>query len=346
MSFDGYTKFGQFLADVQKAGQGSRNAVARLKTTGHLEEGTDSLGGALVPEEFQDEIMAVALEESIVRPRAHVVPMRRQRVGIPTFVDTTHASSIYGGITCYWDTEGSSFEETNPALGQLGMTLHKLVGFCYTSNELLADGGGLAEVMLRRAFGGAVAYYADDAYINGTGAGQPLGILNAPCGIQVSKESGQTATTVVWDNVKKMDARLLPQSQRRAIWLINPNVKPQLYNMYETVTTSNVTANPVIAVLDLTGSNGMWLYGHQIIPTEKCKTLGTVGDLMLADFSQYVIGDGRMVVKSSPHSRFKHDETEWEFILRTDGQPIPASAITPANGTNTLSPFVKLQTRS
>ena len=40
------------------------------------------------------------------------------------------------------------------------------------------------------------------------------------------------------------------------------------------------------------------------------------------------------------------DETAFRFILRVDGQPLWNSAVTPANGTNTISPFISLATRA
>jgi hypothetical protein len=49
---------------------------------------------------------------------------------------------------------------------------------------------------------------------------------------------------------------------------------------------------------------------------------------------------------TSIHVRFNYDEQVFRFVVRVDGQPILNSPITPANGTNTLSPFVALATRA
>ena len=84
-----------------------------------------------------------------------------------------------------------------------------------------------------------------------------------------------------------------------------------------------------------------------MIFTEKCQTLGTVGDIFLTDFSYYVIGD-RMgfEMSASPHVRFTNDETVYRFVQRVDGKPWIESALTPRQGSNTLSPFVALATRA
>ena len=46
------------------------------------------------------------------------------------------------------------------------------------------------------------------------------------------------------------------------------------------------------------------------------------------------------------HTRFNTDETEWRFIERLTGKPWIDSALTPRNGSNTLSPFVDLAVRA
>ena len=97
----------------------------------------------------------------------------------------------------------------------------------------------------------------------------------------------------------------------------------------------------------LTDTPAGTLLGRPIVPTEYNETLGTAGDIMFADFSQYLFGSkGSMESASSIHVRFIYDEQVFRFVWRVDGQPIPASAITPFKGTKTQSPFIVLQTRS
>ena len=68
---------------------------------------------------------------------------------------------------------------------------------------------------------------------------------------------------------------------------------------------------------------------------------------MLGDFGYYLIGDRQLLtVATSPHVQFINDRTVWRFIQRVDGRPWIDSAITPRNGTNTLSPMVALAARA
>jgi len=97
----------------------------------------------------------------------------------------------------------------------------------------------------------------------------------------------------------------------------------------------------------LSGAPQPTLLGRPIIFSEKCETLGTAGDVYLADLSYYLIGDRMaMELASSPHTRFANDETDFRVITRVDGRPWIDSALTPRNGSNTLSPFLAIAARS
>ncbi len=86
--------------------------------------------------------------------------------------------------------------------------------------------------------------------------------------------------------------------------------------------------------------------GLPVIPLEHTATVGTTGDIMLADFNQYVMIDkGPTQVASSIHVYFVSDETAFRIVYRCDGQPIDAAPITPANSALTQSAFVVLDSR-
>ena len=89
------------------------------------------------------------------------------------------------------------------------------------------------------------------------------------------------------------------------------------------------------------------LMGRPVIAIEQCPTLGTVGDIIAADLSQYLgITKGGLQSASSMHVRFLYDEMTFRFVLRVDGQPLWSSALTPFKGSDTQGPFVVLATRS
>ena len=342
-----FRSVGEWLLKVAAIGNPRLQHLAQgiSGETKQLAEGEGSTGGFLVPEEFRAELLMLALEGAVVRPRSTVIPMASETLTIPIIKDTTHASTVFGGVRAYWNAEAGdvSSDSSEPAFGQLKMTAHKLTGYTVTSNELLADSAIALEALLMRLFGLALPYFEDDSFINGDGAGEPEGILNSPALVTVAKETGQAATTIVSENLDKMWSRMLPSSKSRAVWLGHPDTFPQLASLSRSVGTGGSS----VWISNMVGGPPSSIYGRPVIETEKAQTLGTKGDIYLADFSYYMIGDRQaLTVDASPHVKFTTDEMVWRFIQRLDGRSWLRSALTPRNGSNTLSPFVALATRS
>jgi len=222
------------------------------------------------------------------------------------------------------------------------LELKELIGLAYATNRLLQDAGALEAVFLQ-AFSEEMAWMKEDARINGTGAGQPLGILNSPATVQVDKESGQTRK-LVYENIVAMWSRLWSRSRGNSVWLINQDLEPFLFTMTLAVGTGG---GPVY--LPPGGANDApygRLMGRPVVAVEYCKTAGTSGDIILWDPTQYVeITKGGMIADQSIHVRFTTNENTFRFITRVDGQPLWNTSLTPANGTAKQSPQVKLESR-
>lgn len=298
-------------------------------------------GGFLVPETLRSELLSLALEDSVVRPRATVIPMSGGRVLIPSVDSTSNVSSVYGGITTYWTEESGQLTASDAKFARTALDAHKLTAYTEVPNELLADGVAF-EAFLQTAFPSALAHAEDYAFLNGNGVGQPEGVYNAAAGVSVTKESGQPNDTIVWENVVKMYARMLPSSLNKAVWLASPDTFPELATMALSVGTGGS------AVWLNNGVQGppMTILGRPVIFTEKAPVLGDAGDLTFVDLSYYLVGDRQMMTAtSSPHFKFQTDETAFKVVSRVDGRAWLNSAITPKNGGPTLSPIVKLGAR-
>ena len=161
--------------------------------------------------------------------------------------------------------------------------------------------------------------------------------------VSVAKETGQAATTLVVENLDKMYSRMLPSSLNKAVWLAHPDVVPQLFALARNVGTGG----SAVMVTNIANAPATSIYGRPVILTEKCKTLGTLGDIYFVDLSYYLIGDRQgMTMRGSDAPRFTNDEYVFRFVERVDGQPWLNSAITPREGSNTLSPMVALAARA
>ncbi|GAG17969.1 unnamed protein product, partial [marine sediment metagenome] len=184
-------------------------------------------------------------------------------------------------------------------------------------------------------------WFRDKAFLKGSGAGQPLGILNGPCVIEVAKETGQSADTIIYDNLLKMLSQLWMGSFQNAVWVAHPTTIPML----GTLSVDTGTGGSHIPVMR--ESDGKFqILTRPVLFTEKTEPLGTVGDIMLADFSQYVIGlREEMRIDFSPHLYFSTDEMAARLIERHDGFPLWDEHLTLEDGSTTVSPFVTLEAR-
>jgi HK97 family phage major capsid protein len=336
----GFASAGEFFVAVRKYSDGDHkdSRIDVLRKTA-LAEGADSTGGFLVPTEWAKPIYSAAMEGSIVRSRAQIVKMTRDTFKINTLIDSDRSSSIFGGITLAWVGEGADlFASTvQPALGQLTLTAKKASMSCFIATELEDDADGLSG-FLTRSFGEAMRFYEDNAYIWGTGSGQPLGIM--PSGALVTVARTSYALVPALADTASMASRLLPGCWSNAVWLMNQKM---LYTWAGNITDSGANATFPVDFSTMT------IMGRPIIVTEKALVPGGLGDFILADFSHYVIGDRDMYISASRETTYSSStygwhqgQTAWRLTLRVDGQPTVPAAITPLNGGETVSPFVAL----
>jgi HK97 family phage major capsid protein len=303
-------------------------------------------GGFLIPENLRSEMLRVALESSIVRGRARVIPMETLRVPFPMIDSTSNTSSVFGGIVCYWTEESGTLQDSSPQFGRIVLEAKKLTAYTQVPQELVADSVISFQPFISQIFPEALSFYEDLAFLKGTGVGEPTGMLNANKNLATivsSKEAGQTAGTIVWENLIKMFARMLPSSMGRGVWIASIDTLPELATMALSVGTGGS------AVWMNNGAQGppVTILGRPVIFTEKAPgAVGTQGDISFVDPSFYLIGDRQVMSSSvSEHYRFGNDELAFKIIERVDGRPWLQSPITPQNAGATLSPFVQLETR-
>jgi HK97 family phage major capsid protein len=317
---------------------------ARLKAPTGLSEGIPADGGFLVQTDFASGLLEKTFASSDIINRVFRMPLSSgaNSIKIPAVADSSRADGYRsGGIQAYWMNEAGTKTPSYPSFKQVALELKKLIGYTTCTDELLEDASAL-EAWIGRAFASEFDFKIADAIINGDGAGKPLGILNAPCLVTVTAETGQGAATIVAENIIKMWASRFGPNSGSYVWLINQNIEPQLYTMALSVGSGGVAV--YMPAGGLSGAAYGTLFGKPVIPCEQCATLGTAGDIILADLSQYVMIDkGGMKSASSIHVHFTTDETSFRFVYRCDGQPMWANKLTPYKGsTSYQSPFIVL----
>jgi HK97 family phage major capsid protein len=303
-------------------------------------------GGFLVQIDFATSVFMLAHDMGELLSRVNKLQISTNANGlkVPGIDETSRATgSRWGGVQSYWSAEGSTVTATKPKFRLVEFDLKKLFSTMYTTDELLQDSAALSTIA-GQAFSEEIMFMTEDAIFEGSGAGQPLGILNAAATVSVSKETGQASTTIVKENLDKMWMRCWSRSRPNSVWFINQDTTPQLQSLAQVIGTAGAPVYlPPGGYQDAPYAR---IFGRPVIPVEYCATLGTVGDIVLADLSQYTLVDKNGIqAATSMHVAFLTDEMVFRITYRVDGKPMWHSALTPFHGSNTLSPFITLASR-
>ena len=338
-----FSSFGEQLMAAYRAAMPGGKVDERLSTraASGLNETTPSDGGFLVQQDFVTELLKRTYETCILASKVKKIPISTNANGMKINAideDSRANGSRWGGVQTYWEGEADELTASKPKFRQMELSLKKLTGLCYATDELLQDAAAL-EAVIRQAFAEEFGFKIDDAILSGSGEGEPLGILNSGAIVTVAKEASQTDTITV-ENLIKMWNRLWSRSRSNAVWYINQELEPYLY-------TLKIGDKPVyIPAGGLSEKPYGTLFGRPVVPIEQCSAAGEVGDIILADIGQYLLIDkGGIKSASSIHVRFLYDENVFRFIYRVDGKPIWTKPLTPYKGSATVSPFVTLAKR-
>jgi len=319
--------------------------VLKISNAAGMNESTPSDGGVLVGTDVSSVLLAKAYETGKLVSKAFKMPISKNSnsMSLPVIDETSRVNgSRYGGIQMYWEGEAAKMTGTKPKMGSVDMKLRNLNGLVYVTDDLLEDAASL-EAWIMKKFPEEAGFKLDDAIINGTGAGMPLGISKSGALIKVAKEAGQAAKTIVAQNIIKMYARF-NGNPATSVWVVNRDTLPQVVTMSIAIGTGGVLV--YMPPTGLAGNIYGTLFGIPVIPIEQCETLGTAGDIELIDMGQYIMSDkGSLKIASSMHVRFEYNEMAFRFTYRADGQPEKNKPLTPFKGTDTVSPYVALETR-
>lgn len=346
----GFRSFGEFAQSLVKAGRRANPVMdPRLEirtatsTFGNELAGAD--GGFAVPPDFATTINNLIFDEEGLLGRTDQMTSASNAMTVPMDDDSPWSSS---GITANWDGEGDAMTPVKPLLKQNEVRLNKLTCLVPMTEELLEDAAAMSSYVPRKA-ASKMNFKIDLAIVQGSGAGQPQGILSAPATISVSKGSS-AADKVTFENIRDMWAKLYAPSRPTSIWLANQDVEPQLQLLEWTdLGSTPISAQPIyIPNGNLAGAPFTTLYGRPIIFHQACETLGDLGDILLVDLSQYltITRGGGIRSDMSMHMWFDQDLVAFKFRIRIGGLPWWPGTLAARDGSGTYSPFVSLAERA
>ena len=331
------------LRDIKQAAQGvvSENLRVVQNATG-ASSGIGQDGGFAIQTDFAGVIMESAAKAGNILPLvdSYEVSDGSNSVKWVDIDEDDVSATVFGGVRVYWAAEAATVAASHPKLKEKELKLEKLMGFAYATYELEAD-SSFVNTLYNRAFSLAIQRTLEGAIISGDGVGKPLGILTGGALVSVAKETNQAANTILWKNLSKMYH--LSTDKQSAVWLCHPDAHEQFDFLDFPVGTGGV---PVYLPATLQGSIDT-LRARPIVDSDHCSALGSVGDVMFADMSDYMMAyKGGVDAATSIHVQFLTAENCFRFIFRANGMPKRNTALTIKNSSTKRSPFVALAARA
>jgi HK97 family phage major capsid protein len=296
--------------------------------------GVGEAGGFMVPKQLREGLLSLTPQQAIFRPRATIIPAGSPPDAEISMVALNQGAqkNMYGGVSFAWLAEGGTKPATDMALKEITLRPHEIAGHTVITDKLLRNWSAAAST-IEAQFRLAMIAAEEDAFYKGTGVGQPLGLLKSPARIEIARN---TANQVKWADIYGMYARLRMNSS--PVWIASQTVIPYLVTIADAA-SMNLWMQSAAPGLPPT------LMGIPVMFNERSVALGTAGDLILADLSQYLIKDGSgPFVAMSEHVYFTSNKSVIKIFWNVDGQPwLDAPIPLEGSTSNTVSPFIVLK---
>lgn len=186
-----------------------------------LQIGTDSEGGFLVPDEFEQTLIDKLQEENIIRGLATIITSSNGDKKIP--VVASHGAAN-------WTDEEGEYTESDDAFGMVTLGAHKLSTIIKVSEELLNDSAFNLENYISQEFVRRMAAAEEEAFINGNGTGKPTGLLT-------TGETGVTsasATAITADEIIDLYHSLRTPYRKNATFITNDSTIKAIRKLKDT----------------------------------------------------------------------------------------------------------------
>ena len=177
-------------------------------------------------QDFISELLKRTYETGILASKVKKIPISTNANSLKINAideDSRANGSRWGGVQTYWEGEADQLTASKPKFRIMELSLKKLTGLCYATDELLQDAAAL-EAVIKQAFAEEFGFKIDDAIITGAGAGEPMGILKSGALVIVPKETNQTEILKV-ENLVKIWNRLWSRSRANSVWYINQGIR-------------------------------------------------------------------------------------------------------------------------
>lgn len=333
----GYENFGELAADIYKASKtGQRSSrLAKLAANGYEGE----KGGFFLPEAFQEEVIDATIKSDPLLSRCTSPEIETRSILMPVDEDEPHETT---GLKSGTAGEGKTVAESEIKIGKARVEVVKHEVKTKVTDELLEDSRALTAYLSMKAQE-KLGFQISDQIFRGNNVGQMLGFLNSGALVTVAAESGQSADTVVAENIVNMAAALPSASIPTAVWLVSHALSSQIPLLAVKATGEIIYTAPG----QFKDRPGEALQGMPMIKHLACSDKGDVGDICLVDLKQYFAPRlmGGVELRVYDQIGWDDDTVGFKWIFRVGGRPFRNKPSTVKYGSFQISPFVTLAAR-
>lgn len=330
----------------ERYAKANANAPEGTRYKAALAENSGITGGYTVPTQYAMELLSLAAEDTVIYGKTDSYPMVGRELIMPVLNQTTAptagTTAFFGGVVANWTAEAATRPETEPNFKEIRLIAKELSGYALASRNVLQDNAVALEKRLTQLFAGVIGWTLDYAYLRGDGVGKPIGILGHSSTKTVTRN---TSSHIKYADIVAMYAGMIPSCYKRAFWFCQNSSLPDILNMVDGA--GNLIIQPYFpggtgggpAAVSPIGT----ILGRPLLVTEKVPALGTAGDLMLIDPTQYFSAQRFDIeIAASEHYKFLNNQVTYRFLYRGDGQPWMDNVITLADASTTVGAFVSL----
>jgi len=239
-----------------------------------LQEGNDSSGGYLVPDEYDARLIQGLTDENILRKLGTVIKTSGQ-----------HKINIAGTKpAAAWIDEGEPLSFGDATFNQINLDAHKLHVAVKVTEELLYDNAFGLENYLIDQFAKALANAEEDAFLNGNGEGKPLGIFATTGGGEVAVTTASTSA-ITYDEIVNLVYSLKRPYRKNAKFILNDQTIATLRKLKDG--NGQYIWQPA-----LQSGEPDRLLGYEVLTSAYVPTIAAGAPVIaFGDFSYYNIGD-------------------------------------------------------
>lgn len=352
--FKGVGEFLATLASAKNSSAAQRRLEAysnevRKKSPAGGNEGNVLQGGYFLKPEWYKEVWDRIHDYPKLLDMTDRNPISGNTFNIPVITEAgTADGSRHGGVRAYYVGEAVPGTASYPATNNVQAVLTTPLVLVPATNILLQDSNvesyskKITELALLE-----ILWQQNQAVVAGAGTTQPVGILNQPALVTVTKSSNDSAGMFGFRDLVNMFKVMYPGSRRNATWLMHPACYNSVLAMVFEPATGSATTYPAFGGISYNASDEvspLRIFGKPVIECLNCSNPGLPGDILLADLKQLVTAEHPEIYADvSTDFSFNTLETYFRFYYRFDIRS-PWTTTYLSGGVN-FSPFVALQSR-